>query len=101
MSEPPQEPPPYTIYRTRPRLFGRNRELGSPLDELRGDGGAPRPKRRLRLPSGPWSVGRVVRWLVLAVVAWIALSLVLFLVSAQLEQDKVSDEAEAQLTGGG
>jgi LCP family protein required for cell wall assembly len=101
MSEPPREPPPYTIYRTRPRLFRRDRELGSPLDELHRDGGPPRPKRRLRLPSGPWSVGRVVRWLVLAVVAWVALSLVLFLISAQVEQDKVSAETEAQLTGGG
>jgi LCP family protein required for cell wall assembly len=101
MSEPPREPPPYTIYRTRPRLFGRNRELGSPLDELRDDGRPPRPRRRLRPPSGPWSVGRVLRWLVLAVVAWLALSVVLFLISAQLEQDKVSDETEAQLTGGG
>jgi LCP family protein required for cell wall assembly len=101
MSEPPREPPPYTIYRTGPRLFGRRRELGSPLDELRGDGQEPGRRRRLRLPRGPWSVGRVIRWLVLAVVAWLALSLVLFLVSAQIEQDKVSGEAEAQLTGGG
>jgi LCP family protein required for cell wall assembly len=45
-------------------------------------------------------VGRVVRVLALAVVGWLLLSFVLFLISAQLEQDKVSDEAEAQLTGG-
>jgi LCP family protein required for cell wall assembly len=101
MSQPPREPPPYTIYRTRPRLFRRDQELGSPLDELRQDGRPPGTRRRLRLPRGPWSVGRVVRWLVLAVVAWLALSVVLFLVSAQLEQDKVSDETEAQLTAGG
>jgi LCP family protein required for cell wall assembly len=105
MSEPPQEPPPYTIYRTRPRLFGRDRELGSPLDELRGDGEPPRRRRRFRLPwapSGkPWSVGRVLRVLALAVGSWLLLSFVLFLISAQIEQDKVSDEAEAQLTGGG
>jgi LCP family protein required for cell wall assembly len=108
MSEPPRDPPPYTIYRTRPRLFGRNRELGSPLDELRGDGRPPGPRRRLRLggrgglkPGKPWSAGRVVKIVLLAIGAWLLLSFVLFLISAQLEQDKVSDEAEAQLTGGG
>jgi LCP family protein required for cell wall assembly len=105
MSEPPQERPPYTIYRTRPRLFGRDRELGSPLDELRGDGEPPRRRRRFTLPwapSGkPWSVGRVIRILLLAVGAWLVLSLVLFLISAQIEQDKVSAEAEAQLASGG
>jgi LCP family protein required for cell wall assembly len=103
MSEPPQEPPPYTVYRSRPRFPGRDRPAGSPLDELRGDGDGdgPRRRRRFRLPRGPLSVGRVVRWLLLAVVVWLALSLVLFLVSAQVEQDKVSADAEAQLSGGG
>src|SRR5215211_3019890 len=105
MSEPPRDPPPYTIYRTRPRLFGRDRELGSPLDDLRRDGHEPGRRPRFRLPGRPagkpWSVGRVVRILLLAIGAWLLLSVVLFLVSAQFEQDKVSGEAEAQLTGGG
>jgi LCP family protein required for cell wall assembly len=103
MPEPPQEPPPYTIYRSRPRLLGRDRDLGSPLDELHGDGRPPGPRRRLRLPRGPkrLSVGRVVALLVLAVVGWLLLSFVLFLISAQVEQDKVSGETEAQLTSGG
>src|SRR5205823_10574107 len=59
------------------------------------------PRRRLRLPGGRWSVGRAIRVLVLAVVGWLLLSLVLFLVSAQIEQDKVSSEAEAQLSSAG
>jgi LCP family protein required for cell wall assembly len=103
MSDPPREPPPYTIYRSRPRLLSRDRALESPLEELRRDGRGPAPerRRRLRLPGGRWTVGRVIRWVLLAVVAWIGLSLVLFLVSAQLEQEKVSNEAEAQLTGAG
>src|SRR6185369_11893334 len=40
--------------------------------------GLPRRRRRTRLPRGPISAGRVVKWVVLAVVGWLALSLVLF-----------------------
>jgi LCP family protein required for cell wall assembly len=105
MSEPPQEPPPYTIYRSRPRLLRRDRQLGSPLDELRGDGRGPEPARRRRfsLPGRgkPWSLGRVVKIVLLAIGGWLLLSAVLFLISATVNQDKVSDEAEAQLSSAG
>jgi LCP family protein required for cell wall assembly len=101
MSEPPRDPPPYTIYRSRPRLFGRERADGSPLDELRGGDRQPPRRGRLRLPRGPWSAGRVVKIVLLAVAGWLLLSFVLFLISAQIEQDKVSSEAEAQLAGAG
>jgi LCP family protein required for cell wall assembly len=39
--------------------------------------------------------------LVLAVVAWIGLSVVLFLISAQTQQQQVSADAQSQLDGGG
>jgi LCP family protein required for cell wall assembly len=90
-------PPDYKLYRTRPRPFTRGRDDGgSLLDELRGrpSGEPPRPRRRI-------TVGRVVRWLVLALVGWVLLSVALFLVSAALQQDQVSDEAERALDGGG
>src|SRR3954469_9620078 len=90
----PQAPPEYKLYRTRPRLPRRGGDDGSMLDELRG---AP-PKERKRKPI---SVGRVVKWLALALVAWIGLSLVLFLISAQVNQDQVSAPAQAQLSDGG
>jgi LCP family protein required for cell wall assembly len=96
MSEPPRDPPPYTIYRSRPRLFERRRADESPVDELRG-GGDRGPRRQLPKVTP----GRVVKFVLLAIVGWLLLSLVLFLVSAQVEQDKVSSEAEAQLAGGG
>jgi hypothetical protein len=64
------------------------------LDELRG---AP-PKGRKRKPI---SVGRVLKWLALALVAWIGVSLVLFLISAQVNQDQVSADGQAQLSDGG
>src|SRR5262245_3820443 len=106
MPEPPQERPPYTLYRSRPRLLPRNRAQESPLDELRGDGrppGEPGRRRWLRLPGRgkPWSVGRVVKLVALAIGAWLVLSLVLFMISATFNQDKVSDEAKAQLTNSG
>jgi len=90
----PQAPPEYKLYRTRPRLPRRGGDDGSLLDGLRE---APPGERRRR----PITVGRVVRWLLLALVAWVGISLVLFLVSAQVNQDQVSAGAQAQLSDGG
>jgi LCP family protein required for cell wall assembly len=91
-------PPEYTKYRSRPKLFGR----GSDAVEVTPDGVPrelpPKPGRRRFTAPGPW---RVVRWVVLALVGWVVLSAVLFLVSAQIEQGKVSDAADAQLGGAG
>jgi LCP family protein required for cell wall assembly len=89
-----QAPPEYKLYRSRPRLLRRRRDdERSLLDELRG---TPQPSTRR-----PITVGRVVTWLALALVGWIALSLVLFLISAQVNQDQVSADAQAQLAAGG
>jgi LCP family protein required for cell wall assembly len=90
----PQAPPEYKLYRTRPRFLGRRGDDGSILDELRE--APPGERRRKRI-----TVGRVIKWLVLALVAWVGISLVLFLVSAQINQDQVSEDAQAQLAGGG
>jgi LCP family protein required for cell wall assembly len=100
MPEPPETaaPPEYKLYRTRPRLLSRaGRNGDSLLGELRGEpkGGAP-GRRRKRL-----TVGRIVRWLALALVAWVLLSVALFLISAAVQQDRVSSAAEAELSGGG
>ncbi|MCW3004536.1 MAG: LytR family transcriptional regulator [Conexibacter sp.] len=56
--------------------------------------GLPLPGRRRgpRLPRGPLSVGRIVKWLVLAAVGWVVLSLVLFLISAQIQQGDLSGQ---------
>jgi LCP family protein required for cell wall assembly len=90
----PQAPPEYKLYRTRPRLLGRRRDDGSILDDLREAPPGKRPRKRI-------SVGRVVKWTVLALVAWVGVSLVLFLISAQVNQDQVSAAAQAELAGGG
>ena len=91
-------PPEYTKYRSRPKLFGR----GGDAVEVTPDGAPrelpPRPgRRRFRTPRPR----RIVLWLVFALVGWVVLAAVLFLVSAQIEQGKVSDAADAQLGGAG
>jgi LCP family protein required for cell wall assembly len=102
---------PYTLYRSKPRgLRERLRGEDAGLDELGGGPGAPAgPRRRLRRGDaghgaggrGPITPGRVVRWVLLAIAGWLLLSLVLFLVSAQIEQGKVSDSAKAALKPAG
>jgi len=100
------EPPQYTKYRARPRLLRRAprdwRERPDGQQPRAHDGpGVPRTRRRRLLPGGPITVGRVVKWLALALAGWLVLSIVLFLVSAQIEQGRVSDETSAALAGGG
>ena len=113
----PHDPPPsYTKYRARPRLLRRRdedaiaelrRHARGPSADARPPGEPPpaadRPRRRPRLPGARtrWTWGRVLRWVVGLLAAWIALSVVLFLVSAQIEAGKVSDETKAALDDGG
>src|SRR5215212_11450541 len=106
------EPPQYTKYRARPSLFRRRQEAdGKPLggvppsgDGSRKPGGGPSGpgrlgQRRGRLQDITWQ--RVAKWVLVALVAWVGISLVLFLVSAQIEQGKVSDATSNSLDGGG
>jgi LCP family protein required for cell wall assembly len=92
-----EDQPQYTVYRSRPRLPWRRDDDG--IDDLREPGekrDEPKPRRRRRI-----TVGRVVKYLALALGAWLLLSLVLFLVSAQIQSSKISDAADAKLSGGG
>jgi LCP family protein required for cell wall assembly len=91
------ERPEYRVYRSRPRWlkgFGRAGEPG--FDGLREE--RDRAGQR-RLPPLSWQ--RVVKWILIAVVAWVGLSLVLFMISAELERGKVSQEARTALDHGG
>jgi LCP family protein required for cell wall assembly len=92
-----EDQPQYTVYRSRPRLPWRRDDDG--IDDLREPGekrDEPKPRRRRRI-----TVGRVIKYLALALGAWLLLSLVLFLVSAQIQSSKISDAADAKLSGGG
>ena len=96
--EPPEEPPQYTVYRSRPRLLTRREpdELGPVELPERPPLPGEEPGRRK-----PVTFGRVVKWLAIGLAAWVGFSLLLFLISAQIEQSKVSDSAETALDGGG
>jgi hypothetical protein len=86
-----EEQPEYTLYRSRPRLFGRRdgAEALSPAPSPQ----APPKRRRIKI-----SPGRVVAYLALALAGWLLISLILFLVSAQLEAAKVDARAKAALS---
>jgi len=105
---------PYTTYKARPRFLQGRDDDG--LDPRAGD----RPEyevhgRRRRLDPRGWfkrprrgagtrrriTVGRIVKYLALAAVAWVLVSAILFLVSAQIQESKISDAAERQLSGAG
>jgi LCP family protein required for cell wall assembly len=97
------EHPQYTKYRSRPRLPW---ERDDDLD--RGEPREPKPGRRwpFRRRKEPrrrrkLTVGRVIGYLAMAVAAWLLVSLIAFLISAQIQSAKVSDEAETRLSGGG
>jgi LCP family protein required for cell wall assembly len=89
--------PQYTLYRSRPRLPWRREPDGveglREPGEKRDEPGAPKRRRRI-------TVGRVLRYFALAIGAWLLVSLVLFLVSAQIQSSKISDAADAKLSGG-
>jgi LCP family protein required for cell wall assembly len=103
----PEPPPRYKVHRSGPRLFKRG---DGGLDELRGrpsqNAGAPEykvhragrpdlsgPPRPRRLPRP----GRLLGLLLAGALVWCLVSLVVFLVSAQIEREQVSDEARAAL----
>ena len=94
----PEGPPEYRVYRSRKPLFrragGGDREE---LAKLRTGARPSGPKRGRRGLSG----GRVTRWILAAIAAWVALAVVGFLLSAQIQQSKVGDEADARLGGAG
>jgi LCP family protein required for cell wall assembly len=87
------ERPDYKVYRSRPRLLDRLRSAD--LDSVRERLRRPRkgPSRGLPSPGGrPWR-----RWILLAVGGWLALSLVVFAISAQIQQAKLSGDAKDEL----
>jgi LCP family protein required for cell wall assembly len=96
------EKPTYTRYRSRPKLFGRGSDgARDGLDDLRGvhprpDGGG--GGRRLAERFTFW---RVLGYAGLAILGWLLLSLLLFLISAEVQRQKVASSAGSALTDSG
>ena len=92
------EKPNYTRYRSRPKLFGKRSDgPRDGLDDLRE--GVPRPDggRRRRLAER-FTFWRVLGYVALAAVGWVLISLLLFLISAQVQRQKVNDAAGRRST---
>jgi LCP family protein required for cell wall assembly len=98
---------PYTKYKARPRFL-----QGKDDPRFDGDDGAPEyevhgRKRRFSLPSFKprggerITVGRVLRFVGFAALAWVLISAVVFLISAQIQESKISNAAERSLKGSG
>src|SRR5262245_46379558 len=99
---PAEEPPEYTVYRSRPRLLDRIRkpDLSGLRGKLkRGDGGDEPPKP-LKMPSErPWW-RRALKWVGIAALVWIAISFVAFEVSSFIQKNKLTDSVGSVLDGG-
>ena len=118
---PEDDKPEYNVYRSRPRLRrGKDEPAASdPLSQLRRDepayevhrarGGFRLPRLLSRRhPSVPGArtvrrltLGWVVRLLLKAALAWVLVSALVFLVSAQIQETKVSSAAENALSPAG
>jgi len=92
---PADEPPQYTKYRARPRLLPSRG--GDRLAPAPAPGAAEKPPRRRRRLS--WK--RALVYLVLAGLAWVLVSFLTFMLSAQIQSGKVSDETKAALSDAG
>ena len=122
------ERPEYTVYRSRPKLFGRGEKAmpNEAVRELREPPQAPRTPRdepppytvhragrgprapRIKRPGLPRpkigrgiTVGRVLKWVLTAALGWILISALLFMVSSWIQRDNVSEAARDALAPGG
>jgi LCP family protein required for cell wall assembly len=97
--------PQYTLYKSRPRLPWQREDdaLGGLGPDEPGREKRRWPFRRRDKEPGRRRItpGRIVAYLALAVAGWLLISLLVFLVSAQVQSSKISDAADAKLSGGG
>jgi LCP family protein required for cell wall assembly len=99
-----QEPPEYTVYRSRPGLrerFGKPglEGLRSKLGRGGGDGDdKPPPKLTADGDERPlWK--RILKWVGIAALGWIVLSILAFALSAQIQKGKLANGITDQLDG--
>jgi LCP family protein required for cell wall assembly len=93
----PERPPEYRVYRSRKPWLSRSGGGRDDLAKLR-QGEQPKAAKG---PRRTLTRGRVVRWVLGVIAGWIALAVLAFLISAQIQQGKVGDDANARLGGAG
>ena len=94
-----QEPPEYTVYRSRPRLRDRIRkpDLSGLTDKLRRGEGERPPEVRPPGERPLWR--RALKWVGIAALGWILLSFAAFAISAQIQKSKLADGIGETLDG--
>ncbi|HEY8001509.1 MAG TPA: LCP family protein [Solirubrobacterales bacterium] len=102
--EPPEreEPPDYTVYKSRPRLSERIRkpDLSGLGGKLGRGGGDKKPPKSLSAPGDPPLWRRVAKWVGIFALGWIVLSFLAFALSAQIQKGKLADGVGNVLDGG-
>jgi LCP family protein required for cell wall assembly len=96
------EPPEYTVYRSRPRLLDRIRkpDLSGLRGKLKRGDGSEEPPKPLKMPSErPWW-RRALKWVGIAALVWIAISFLAFEISSQIQKGKLVDSVGKVLDGG-
>lgn len=93
----PGEPPPYRVYRARPKVIARMADAPARESAPPSAPGGPGGQRRRR----PVTWQRALKWLAFGIAGWIAFTVVLFLFSAQFLQDRVDDATKAELSSAG
>ena len=94
-----QEPPEYTVYKSRPRLRDRIRKPDLP--SLGGRfGGGDKPPKEPGTPGDGWNWRRILKWVGIFALGWIVLSFLAFAISAQIQKGKLADGVENVIDGG-
>ena len=99
--EPPerQEPPDYTVYKSRPSLRDRIRKPD--LSSLGGKfGRGDKPPKAPGTPDEGWNWRRVLRWVGIFALGWLVLSFLAFAISAQIQKGKLAEGAQNVIDGG-
>ncbi len=97
-----QEPPDYTVYKSRPSLRDRIRkpDLSGLSGKLGRGGGDEKPPKPIRPPGESPLWRRVLKWAGIFALGWIALSFVAFAISSQIQKGKLADGIDKTLDGG-
>ncbi|MDX6580882.1 MAG: hypothetical protein QOI10_66 [Solirubrobacterales bacterium] len=99
---PREEPPDYTVYKSRPSLRDRIRkpDLSGLGGKLGRGGDGTKPPKSPGMPGEQPLWRRILKWAGIFALGWIALSFVAFMVSSQIQKGKLADGVDSVLDGG-